>query len=369
MFGFLALFPGKQEATDMADWTKPTLTSTYANYLTETTARDTDCAIQFSSGTITSPPTGAVKWDTALNRWQKWSGTAWAELATTYALTGVTCTSFSNTGNTILGDSSADTVTVNAATWTFANATAIGGNLTFSGGINFNGNVTFGDAVGDTVTFVGTTIALPTGTTTFSVGTANFSVGLQLAGSSVITAASTNTLTNKTIDTAGPNVIKINGNTLSATAGTATVTLPSVSTTVVGTNMTQTLTNKTITAAATASSVKDDDGTAYVLGYRELPQNAQAAAYQLILSDRGKHISITTGGVTIPANTTVAFPIGTTIGIFNNSASAQSIAITTDTLRQAGTTNTGARTLAGWGLATILKVGTTDWVISGSGVT
>lgn len=34
------------------------------------------------------------------------------------------------------------------------------------------------------------------------------------------------TLTNKTIDTAGPNTIKINGNTLAATAGTATITFP-----------------------------------------------------------------------------------------------------------------------------------------------
>ena len=39
--------------------------------------------------------------------------------------------------------------------------------------------------------------------------------------------AATATLTNKTIDTAGPNTIKINGNTLAASAGTATVTMPS----------------------------------------------------------------------------------------------------------------------------------------------
>ena len=345
------------------------MTSTYANYLTETTARDTDCALQFSSGTITSPPTGAVKWDATLNRWNKWSGTAWGELATTYALTGITCTSFSNTGNTTLGNAAADTVTVNANTFSFINATTISGNLTFSGGIKFNGNVTFGDAAGDTVTFVGNTVALPSGTTTFSVGTANFTVGLQLAGSTVISAASTNTLTNKTIDTAGPNTIKVNGNSLSATAGTAVITMPNVTTTVVGTALTQTLTNKTITGLANASTVLDDAAAAYSIGYRELPQNAKTSAYQLILADRGKHISITTGGVTIPANATVAFPIGTTIGVYNNSATAQTISITTDTLRQAGTANVGARTLAGYGLATLLKVGTAGWVISGSGVT
>jgi hypothetical protein len=104
------------------------------------------------------------------------------------------------------------------------------------------------------------------------------------------------------------------------------------------------------------------------IGYRGAPQNAQTAAYQLTLTDNGKHISITTGGVTIPANSSVAFPIGATIVIYNNSGSSQSIAITTDTLRQAGTTNTGTRTLANYGLATCIKVAATTWAISGAGL-
>jgi hypothetical protein len=105
------------------------------------------------------------------------------------------------------------------------------------------------------------------------------------------------------------------------------------------------------------------------IGYRGAPQNAQTAAYQLALTDNGKHISITTGGITIPADSAAAFPIGATVVIFNNSGSSQSIAITTDTLRQAGTTNTGTRTLANYGLATCVKVATTTWVITGAGLT
>jgi len=104
------------------------------------------------------------------------------------------------------------------------------------------------------------------------------------------------------------------------------------------------------------------------IGFRGAPQNAQASAYALTLADNGKHISITTGGVTIPANSSVAFPIGATIAIYNNSGSSQSIAITTDTLRQAGTTNTGTRTLANYGLATCIKVDATTWAISGAGL-
>jgi hypothetical protein len=357
----------------MADWSLPTLTSTYANFRQNLVDRDVEAATQFSLTTPTNTPTGAIKWDTTLNRWQKWSGTAWGELATTYALTGLTVTSFSNTGNTTLGDSSADTVTVNANTMAFPNGVSISGNVTYSGLITFTGNVTFGDAAGDTVTLVGTTVNLATGTTTFAVGTANFSVGLQVAGSAVLSAASTATLTNKTFDTAGTgNVFKVNGNSLTATAGTATVTVPNSTTTLVGRDTTDTLTNKTITAAASGSSVKDSAGTAFEIGYMDLPQNAQSAAYTLALSDRGKHISITTGGVVIPANGSVSpqvlFPIGTTIVVFNNSATAQNISITTDTLRQSGTTNVGTRSLAGYGMATLVKIGTTVWAISGAGV-
>lgn len=104
------------------------------------------------------------------------------------------------------------------------------------------------------------------------------------------------------------------------------------------------------------------------IGYRGVPQNAKTAAYTLALSDAGKHISITTGGVTIPANASVAFPIGTTIAIFNDSGSSQTVAITSDTLRLAGTTTTGTRTLAAYGLATCVKVKSNVWAISGAGL-
>lgn len=104
------------------------------------------------------------------------------------------------------------------------------------------------------------------------------------------------------------------------------------------------------------------------LGYRGMPQNSQSASYTLALSDAGKHISITTGGVIIPDNGSVAFPVGSAIVVFNNSGSSQNISITTDTLRSAGTASTGTRSLAQYGLATLVKVATTTWVISGAGV-
>lgn len=61
--------------------------------------------------------------------------------------------------------------------------------------------------------------------------------------------STTATFINVTIDTAAPNTIKINGNTLAASAGTATITFFNSSDTVVGRNTVDTLTNKTLTSA------------------------------------------------------------------------------------------------------------------------
>lgn len=117
-----------------------------------------------------------------------------------------------------------------------------------------------------------------------------------------------------------------------------------------------------------ATNAVNDTGTiaATSPGFRSVPQNAQTGAYTLALTDAGKHISNTTGGFVIPANGSVAFPVGTTIVLYNNSGSSQTISITSDTLRQAGTANTGSRTLAQYGLATCVKVASTTWVVSGN---
>jgi hypothetical protein len=129
-----------------------------------------------------------------------------------------------------------------------------------------------------------------------------------------------------------------------------------------GANTDITALDQDVTVTATGTIAAD------TLGYRGLPQNSQTASYTLALADAGKHISITTGGVVIPANSSIAFPVGTAVVVFNNSGSNQTISITTDTLRQAGTANTGSRTLAQYGLATCVKVASTTWVISGAGL-
>jgi hypothetical protein len=148
-----------------------------------------------------------------------------------------------------------------------------------------------------------------------------------------------------------------NGGTGATTAGAALTALGAAAS---GANTDITALDQDVTITATGTIA------ANTIGYRGLPQNSQTASYTLALADQGKHISITTGGVVIPANGSVAFPIGTTIVIFNNSGSNQTISITSDTLRLAGAASTGSRTLAQYGLATCVKVAATTWVASGN---
>ncbi len=151
-----------------------------------------------------------------------------------------------------------------------------------------------------------------------------------------------------------------NGGTGATTAGAALTSLGAAAS---GANTDITALDQDVTITATGTIAAD------TIGYRGLPQNSQTGAYTLALSDQGKMINTTTGGVVIPANGSVAFPIGAAISIFNNSGSNQTISITTDTLRLAGTATTGSRTLAQYGLATCVKVAATTWAISGAGVT
>ncbi|WP_353189097.1 hypothetical protein [Pseudomonas sp.] len=108
---------------------------------------------------------------------------------------------------------------------------------------------------------------------------------------------------------------------------------------------------------------------------RAIPQNSQSAAYTLVLADAGRHIlhpsaDTTARTWTIPANASVAFPIGIAVTFVNqNAAGVITIAITTDTMRLAGAGTTGSRTLAANGIATALKITATEWLISGTGLT
>jgi hypothetical protein len=133
----------------------------------------------------------------------------------------------------------------------------------------------------------------------------------------------------------------------------------------------------TITIPATTGTavIADASGNATVTGtlsdsagnVRSLPINSQVSSYTLVLTDNGKFISITTGGVTVPQS---IFSAGNNIVIYNNSSSSQTITQGTGvTMTYAGSATTGNRTLAQYGVATILCTASNTFVITGQGLT
>ena len=124
---------------------------------------------------------------------------------------------------------------------------------------------------------------------------------------------------------------------------------------------------------STAAELNILDGLTDV-GFKNIPQNSKSAAYTLVLADSGKHIFHPVGDnnartFTIPANGSVAYPVGTAITFINMAVADVTIAITSDTMYLSSAGTTGSRTLAQFGSATAVKIIATSWLISGSGLT
>jgi hypothetical protein len=163
-----------------ANWSNPQLTSTYTNFVSEVKNRDEDLALQFDGTTSTNIPTNTIRWDSTANRWKKWNGTSWAELTSTYALTGLSTTGAATIGTTlgvtgaITGSStvtgtalipSGSTIPTNGIYLPSANSVAIATNSTQRLAISSGGAVT----IPGSLTVTGTNTAasfIPTSSTT-----------------------------------------------------------------------------------------------------------------------------------------------------------------------------------------------------------
>lgn len=178
------------------------------------------------------------------------------------------------------------------------------------------------------------------------IGVASPSTALEVSGTVTATAF------------AGPLTGNVTGNAATATTATSATSA----------------TTATRLAIAREINGTSFDGTANIV-IGNIPQNSQtsSSSYQLNPSDAGKHISTTNGGVTVVYN--AQFNVGDAVSIFNNSTSNRTITQGSSvTLIQAGTANTGDRTLAQNGICTVLCVekdtnaGTIKFVVTGAGL-
>lgn len=141
-----------------------------------------------------------------------------------------------------------------------------------------------------------------------------------------------------------------------------------------------TLTNKTLTTPTIGSLVNATHDHTNAAGGGQLTSaalsdaaqitaNTQTASYQVVLTDAGKCVEMNVAGantLTIPPNSTVAFPIGTVIEAYQMGAGQ-----TTVTAGGGVTFRSphGAKTAIQYATVTVRKRATDEWVVSGDTTT
>jgi hypothetical protein len=184
-----------------------------------------------------------------------------------------------------------------------------------------------------------------------------------IGGNKTFTSTVNGTITNANLATTATYAQSFNTSTLVANAVTAvqagtvtTAAQPAI--TSVGT-----LGVLTVTNAITGGSISDSVGNVRSIAIRNT-----ATSYVLTAADNGQMVSITTGSVTVNSGV-FASPFGQTVSVYNNAVTSMSILAGAGvTLRLAGTLSTGTRTLARYGVATMICVASNTFVVSGAGL-
>jgi hypothetical protein len=229
--------------------------------------------------------------------------------------------------------------------------------ISIGSGLSLTGGTLSSTAGGGTVTSVSFTggiisVANPTSTPAFTV--AGTSGGIPYFSSASTWATSAALAANALVVGGGAGAAPA-----TVTTGTGVVTALGVNTGSAGAFVVNGGALGTPSSGALANCTVDGVS----IGYRSIPRSTTTTT--AVVGDVGKCIAVS-AGITIPNAT---FAAGDAVSIYNDSASAVTITQGASlTLRQAGTANTGNRTLAARGMATIWFNSSSEAIISGAGV-
>ena len=245
-----------------------------------------------------------------------------------------------NKNTSVLTVSSLSTTT---GTITTGNITTINSGLLQNG----NSNITITSNANVTITAKSNATMVISDTGANITGTGNFSGNVSVA----------NLIGPHANGNSNVNIPAANGNVNISAVGNANILV------VTGTGV-----NVSGTLNATGNITGNTNG--YTIGYLNIPQVA-ASNTTLALTDAGKHYYSTTAGnltLTVPNNATVGFATGTAITIVVQAAGNILVnAASGVTLYLAGSSTAGNRVISTYGMATIMKVATDTWFLSGVG--
>lgn len=305
----------------MADHNKPTLTSAYADFLTELDARIDDAAVGFDPAvtTVTNAPNNTIRFSSAAGKWQKYNGSTWNDLATTYAISisgnaGTVTNGVVTTGSyadpawitSLSGTKIAGAISGNAASATVLQTARTINGVSFNGSanisINLNNNLTFnngGSGAASGVAFSGgtaatisyNTIGAPSTTGAGASGTWGISISGNAATATTAGACTGNAATATVADSCTGNAATANYATTAGNGGVTSV--------------------NGATGAVTVNSIGQGQSWQVVTASRALNTtytNSTGRPIQVICAARAQatnHVRGVVDGVTIVDSTTI----------------------------------------------------------------
>ena len=308
------------------------------------------------SPTNTTADGGGITLKGTTDKTFTWSNTtaAWTSSEDLNLLTGKV---YEINGTTVLSGTALGSGVTGSSLTSFGTSPALTTPVISSGGATFNGSTSGTIVLLANATAGTTTITLPASTgTVVTTGDTGTVTSAMIANSTIVNA-----------DISASAAIELS-KLATSTAGNIIVYNASGVPTSVTETGDVTISDTGVTAIASGVIVNADISTTAAIDLGKLADistSAQTASYTLVLADKNKIVEMSNASVnnlTVPPNSSVAFPVGAQINILQTGVGQTTI------VEGAGVTvnrTPGLKLRAQWSSATLIKRATDSWVLIG----